>query len=279
MPVVLLKTASKQLRQGSRKLQEGFAGARERLSLGDRKSTHTSSATSSFDESSPQATPSGSHHAREIGNYIQEGIHRIQNRLPSLGSASNHSSSSSRRRSQFLSGRMSSAESDQDSAEMSAEQHPGGDNHNDSNSSVEVCDIEESPVGTIRARVNRIPSALSSACSFSSMNGEELPMILSEEDEYNEAEDNENQSPKASRQIQKNPSDGENDPADGCEKEGVDSQRTGLKDANDTSPDKSEGSDVSVQEAVLPVHSESNKKSGKKRRKKTKEKDTKCVIH
>jgi hypothetical protein len=286
--VVLLKSASKGLREGSRKLQEGFAEARERLSLGDRKSI---SATSSFDDA---ASPPTGHHKADSG----KGLHGIRVRFPSLHShSSNHSSSSMNRgrKTSFASSRKSSMSSNESTDhESSAEPKSfddSGRGFDDSASSSEgVASRRESPdsqVAIRTPRVNRATSALSSTCSFGSTSGDELGIILSEEDEYNDAEDQENKTPSPAKQS---PSPAKHRH---ITKEGSAERLAGRKEAWVTSPSiqgketgetsKSFESDdnIATRDTKVedPTSKGSQKMKAKKRRKKSKDKDSsKCLI-
>lgn len=199
--MVLLKSASKGLREGSRKLQEGFAEARERMS-GDRKSTN--SASSSFDDEA--LSPHGRHIVES-----RKCLHGIRVRFPSLNS-SDHSSNSIHRvkKTSFASSKKSSmSSSDSSGLESTAGQkglNDSGRGIDDSaSSSEEVASRQDSPDASPAAirirRFNRVPSGLSSACSFGSVSGDELGIILSEEDEYNDADDQDNKTPSSAKKT------------------------------------------------------------------------------
>lgn len=171
------------------------------MSLGDRKSTN--SATSSFDDG--PSSPPPSRHKADSG----KGQHGIRVRFPSLN-ASNHSSG---RKISFASRKSSMSSNDSMSTdhESTAEQKAGNDSGREIDDSASAS-VEEaashkgasdSPVVIRAQRFTRAPSGSSSACSFGSVSGDELGIILSEEDEYNDTDDLENKTPSS---VKKSPS-------------------------------------------------------------------------
>jgi hypothetical protein len=276
--VVLLKSASKGLREGSRKLQEGFAEARERLSLGDRKSTNSSS----FDDGAP---PPPSRHKVDTG----KGFHGIRVRFPSLNS-SNHSSNSVHRvrKTGFTSSRKSSMSSnDSTDHETTAEQKGLNDSASSFEEAASHQESPDSPVAIRTRRFNRVPSGLSSVCSFGSASGDELGIIFSEDDEYNETGDQEN---KTTSSAKKTPPSAKHPH---ITKEGSPEQLAGSNEAWVT-PLSVQGKETSEMKKSFesddglasrdakvedPTSKGGRKKKAKKRQKKSKDKDlSKCLI-
>jgi hypothetical protein len=155
-----MRTATKQIQAGTRQLQESFAHARERLSMGERKSTN--SATSSFSDSEQQQHQ-GEHH-----QHHHNLLPHIRLSFPSLGSSTHSHDSQPRNhhRLNLFAKRSSQGSSDGE-----------GINNTSGNS-------ENSPMRRIEPRlsqISRTSSVISSAGSFCST--DELPMTLDEEDE------------------------------------------------------------------------------------------------
>jgi hypothetical protein len=158
-------------------------------------------------------------------------------------------------------------------------------------------DSPNSPVVAFRTpRVNRVPSALSSACSFGSVSGDELDIILSEEDEYNETDDQENSTPspaKKSPSPAKHPhitNEGSAERLAGRKEAWLHSppleeketgETTKSLESDDDVASKESGDGVVSKEATVenPTSKGGRKMKGKKRRKKSKDKDaSKCII-
>lgn len=203
-------------------LQKGFAEARERLSMGDRKSTASSFAsTDSGDEDRV-----GVHHNHAL-------LRAIRARMPSLCSSNQSANSDS----PHQQGRRLFKPASHDSSSSD-------DNRADSQSSL----------SNRKKFLTRNTSALSSACSFGSISGDDLPMILSEEDEQNEddTEDNVHEKLAGNKEDDKEKSDEQNE-----EKE----EENSPGEAQEKAPTKKNGL---------------SEKKGKKRRKRSK--DSRCVI-
>ena len=196
-------------------LQKGFAEARDRLSMGDRKSAASSFASDSGNEE------------HGAGHRNHDFIHAITSRMPSMGGSSTHSDSRSEHRGRFFSKRHS---------------------HDSAGSSEENKNNESSPsTPTTREYITRNPSAIS-ACSFGSVSGDELPMILSEEDEHLEDDTEE-----TAHKNDFKPSEAQEATEKQC-------PPTKSADAPERAPPKKK------------------ERSEKKRRKRSKDRDSRCVI-
>jgi hypothetical protein len=201
VPEKLIRQASQTIKGGSKMLQKGFAEARERLSMGDRKSTASSFAST------------------DSGNEDRVGVHHNHALLRAI-------------RARML---------------------PKPASH-DSSSSDENRADSQSSLSNRKKFLTRNTSALSSACSFGSVSGDDLPMILSEEDEQNEddTEDNVHERLAGNKEDYKEKSDEQNE-------EKVEENSPG--EAQEKAPTKKNGL---------------SEKKGKKRRKRSK--DSRCVI-
>jgi hypothetical protein len=165
VPVVLLRTATK-------KIQEGLQGARERLSMGG------ASSSTGGNSSTVESAASHSHH-HHIGKQIQEGILGLKDRAVRLSHMNSGSSHSQNRSCPSVNSKPNvQVEKDNDSTITL-----DGEEKNlmaDSDSSG-VLD-GGARIVSIR-RVHKMPSALSSTCSFASLSADDdLGIILSEDE-------------------------------------------------------------------------------------------------
>jgi hypothetical protein len=224
-------------------LQEGFVDVRNRMSLGDRKSTN--SASSSFDDEAP---PPPIRHKVDPGKCLQG----IRLRFPLLSSSNGSLDSIHRVKEKSLVPPKKSSMSSNDSTghEFTEEQkglNDSGRGFDDSAISLEETASPDSHAAIRIPRFNRVPSRLSSACSFGSVSGDELGIILSEEDELNKE-------------------------TGGLTKSFESGDGLASKESNDDIASR----DVKVED---PTSKGGGKLKAKKRRKKSKDKDSlKCLI-
>ena len=135
------------LKSATKKLQEGFQGARERLSMG--ASSLPSTANNSFYESS-SPNPHGPTHHTSFGKQVEEGLKgwsRVH--FSSMSSASNHSKGKE--------------ETNEDEGPSSTHSEDGS--FCSEASSTPRRENREGEVVAVH-RVNKMPSGLSSTCSF-----------------------------------------------------------------------------------------------------------------
>ena len=249
VPGVLLKSATK-------KLQEGFQGARERLSMG--ATSMPSTANNSFSES-PSPNPHGAAHHTSFGKQVEEGLKSWSRvHFYSMSSTSNHSKSKD-------SNRSSPVGENKDEGPSSTHSEDGSFCSETSNTLAR--EDREGEVVAVR-RVNKMPSGLSSTCSFASMSGDELGSKISEGDEMDET------------------SIGEADDGDQLV---TSIEKTAETPTHSIEPLKSTVSDMSVQnDSTAKDEEESAQQSRKKKKnrfkrqrnaaKGNKEESSKCVI-
>lgn len=231
----MIKSATKTIHSGAKKLQEGFQAASGRISLG----ISTASPSSSFTDSGNDLNTEG-----------RQGVFRA--RLSSVGS-SNHSSasgdaSSRYNRGIFLHKRSSlGSQNSEEARSQSPAQSP-------------VAAPDHGEVAIKKAVVRMLSGLSSGSVSFgSATSGDEhdLPMILSEDEQQIEEEIENGDTEKMTKEI----------PAD---KE----LESGIEEAQQEGNHQKQ----SLQVRALSSNDGSSEKTGKKRRKWTKDKNSRCVV-
>jgi hypothetical protein len=284
-PIVLLKSASKGIRESGKHLQEGFAGARKMLSKGDRRSTVSSNSSVNSDSEGKGR--------RERRDSFENLLHGFRVKFSSFGSHSQHSAGSgAENKAKKVMASRSTTHSSLDDSSVEAS-HDGHDSSNSFHNG-------GSPLQSVKTNsIFRAPSALSSACSYGSTHGSdayafneddessdesiELPLNIppEEEDEIALAETNNDDDKKVPPEQKPEATEStEAMSSELCEK------ATDMKDADKTASKAAQS--PSSGDGVVPAPNESNNdtsstttttKVAKKRRRKSRDKDSsKCVI-